>query len=166
MLRFIKDPSAGVVFDREGRIQGRGFYLCPNERCFSEAYRNRRIRNAYFGKQELMDELIQEVREDLVRLIKRDLVRCKKMGHLKDGRYTDRTIREGDLVVFCGDNPPEEKVSTHTAAPAGEAGYYHLPAGNSGCSSQRMIVSVECPIFSRLAMNLQKYGMLSSKGRA
>jgi predicted RNA-binding protein YlxR (DUF448 family) len=165
LLRFVRNPSAEAVFDRESRLEGRGFYLCPSEQCFVKAYRNKRIRANYFRKREQINELIYEVREELLNMIKKDLIRCKKMAYLKDGPCKDNTIREDDLVLYCLDNPPEEKVRTHTAARAGGSKAYRLPDGCE-CSSPCLIVSRECPIAPRLAMNLQKYGLLSSKGLA
>lgn len=165
LLRFVSRPSAEAVFDREGRLEGRGFYLCPGEQCFVKAYKNKRVRSSYFRKREQVNELIYEVREELSNMIKEDLIRCKKTAYLKDGLREEKTVREDDLVLYCGDNPPDEKVGTHTAARAGGAKVYRLPEGCE-CSSTWLIVSSECPIAPRLAMNLQKYDLLSSKGLA
>ncbi len=165
LLRFVRNSSAEAVFDREGRLEGRGFYLCPGEQCFAKAYRNKRIRTVYFRKREQVNELIYEVRENLLDMIKKDLIRCKKMAFLTDGLSKENTIREDDLVLYCNDNPPEKKVGMHTAAQAGGVKVYHLPEGCE-CSSPCLIVGRECPIAPRLSMNLQKYDLLSSKGLA
>ena len=165
MLRFTKSPSGAPVFDSGYRLPGRGFYLCPEERCFTEAFKNRRIRNTYFRKLEQIDELIREVQEALLKTIEQDIIRCEKMGYSRDSRSKDRTMREDDLVLFSCDNPPEEKVRMHTAARAGGAMFFTMPAGY-GCRSRWLVVSRQCPVASRLAMNLQKYEVLSSKGLA
>lgn len=165
LLRFVRNFSAEAVFDREGRLEGRGFYLCPLEQCFAKAHRNKRIRSSYFRKREQVNELIYEVREEVLNMIKKDLIRCKKMAYLRDSLCEEKTIREDDLVLYRNDNPPEEKVGMHTAARTGGAKVYPLPK-ECECSSPCLIVSRECPIAPRLAMNLQKYGLLSSKGLA
>lgn len=165
LLRFVKILSAEPVFDSGNEIQGRGFYLCPDERCFTEAYRNRRIRNTYFRGREQIDELIREVQEALLKMIEQDIIRCKYMGYLQDSRSEAKTIREDDLVLFSCDNPPEEKVRMHTAARTGGARFILLPA-EYGHRNQCLIVNRECPFVSRLARNLQKYEVLSSKGLA
>lgn len=165
LLRFVRNPSAEAVFDREGRREGRGFYLCPIEQCFTKAYKNKRIRNNYFRKREQINELIYGVREELLKMIKKDLIRCKKMAYLMDGPCKENSIREDDLILYLNDNPPEEKVEMHTAARAGGAKIYRLPKGCE-CNSPCLIVSKECSIAPRLAMNLQKYELLSSKGLA
>ena len=165
LLRFVSRPSAEAVFDREGRLEGRGFYLCPGEQCFVKAYKNKRVRSSYFRKREQVNELIYEVREELSNMIKKDLIRYKKTAYLKDGLCEEKTIREDDLILYRSDNPPEEKVGMHTAARAGRAKVYRLPKGCE-CSSPCLIVSSERPIAPRLAMNLQKYDLLSSKGLA
>jgi len=37
MLRFINDPDKAVFVNEKKRINGRGFYLCPDLVCFKKA---------------------------------------------------------------------------------------------------------------------------------
>lgn len=164
LLRFVKAPPAKAVFDGLQILQGRGIYVCPDTVCLNDAYRSKKARTALFRKQESVDEIIREVRETLLKEIEKDIIVCKKMGYLDDTRMGDGTIRQEDLVLLYGDDPSAEKVKMRTAARAGGGRCFSLPEGCGGCE-QVHIVRHACPKAFRLAINLQKYEMLSSKGQ-
>lgn len=165
LLRFVKKPSGDVFFDHEGTSQGRGFYLCPDEKCFAAALKSKRAKTAYFRKVDAVQEIMQGIREKILEFIERDLSICKRMGYLFDARSEEQSIEGDDLVLVISDNLPEEKVARHTSAHRAQARRYHLPAAGSS-RPRSCAVSTGFPMAERLSMNLQKYEGLSSKGRA
>lgn len=165
LLRFVSDLPAGAVLDLGCTKPGRGFYLCPSERCFADAFRNRRTRSAYFRKQEQASEFMQEVQKALLNMIKQDLTRLSRMNCLVENRRGEAGIRQGDLVLSCPEGHAEETGKKHTDASAGTARVFRLPA-EYGCSGGFVVVTGESPIRKRLAKNLGKYEVLSSKGLA
>ncbi|MFY9397143.1 MAG: YlxR family protein [Desulfomonilia bacterium] len=165
LLRFVRDSSAGAVPDAGNTRQGRGFYLCPSERCFSKAFRNRRTRTAYFRKQQQAMELVQETQNTLLKVIEQDLARLSKMNRLVGDGREEAGVRQGDLVLCNPEGHAEETGKTHTDASTGTARAYRLPA-ECGCSGGFVVVTGESPLMKRLAKNLRKYEVLSSKGLA
>ncbi|HNY65878.1 MAG TPA: YlxR family protein [Deltaproteobacteria bacterium] len=165
LLRFVKTGAPHAVFDRDCRLGGRGFYLCPDEKCFREAHRNKKTRAAYFRKQDSFEDMIREVRETILKSIEKDLILSKEMGYLLDARSEEISLGEdGALVVSC--TPPDGNGEMHTTARPLKARRFLLPAAACGSLVQSYIVSGRFPMLKRLTMNLQKYEMLSSKGPA
>jgi predicted RNA-binding protein YlxR (DUF448 family) len=39
LMRFIRDREGTAVLDRDKRMSGRGFYLCPDQKCLKSARR-------------------------------------------------------------------------------------------------------------------------------
>ena len=37
LMRFARDREGIIVFDRDKKMSGRGFYLCPDPKCFKSA---------------------------------------------------------------------------------------------------------------------------------
>lgn len=165
LLRFVKAASSHAVFDMAGSREGRGFYLCPNETCFTMAHRNRKARAAYFRKQDDVQETVREIQETILKYIEKDLILCKKMGYLRDARSGETALGKDALVLVASDCPPEEKIAMQRAARSSKAMFLLLPAA---CDSQAKSCAVGTgfPMAHRLAVNLQKYEMLSSKGLA
>jgi uncharacterized protein len=165
LLRFVKEKSAHAVFDLENSHQGRGFYLCPDEKCFSRAHGNKKTRAAYFKKQDSIQETIREIQEAILKSIEKDLILCKKMGYLIDARNEEKSLGEDGLVHVVIGSPPEGRGEMHTAARSSNAGVFLLPAACDSTATS-CAVSKGFPMVKRLTMNLQKYEMLSSKGPA
>ena len=46
LVRVVRTPDRRVLADPEGKLAGRGAYLCPSESCLKEAIRNRRLERA------------------------------------------------------------------------------------------------------------------------
>jgi uncharacterized protein len=163
LLRFVKEPSGHAVYDMDGRRPGRGIYLCPDESCFSRAFANKKTRAAYFKKQDTILETRSEIQEEILRSIEKDLILCEKMGYLTDARDEENALGGEGLVIAASDVSPEERGGMHTAAHPAQDRAFHLPAANmsraEGCA-----VKAGFPMVRRLAMNLQKYEKLSSKG--
>lgn len=43
MVRIVLSPEGEVSIDRKGKAPGRGAYICPQESCFQEAYKAKRL---------------------------------------------------------------------------------------------------------------------------
>ena len=165
LLRFMKTPSGTAVFDGDNKHPGRGFYLCPDEKCLREAFRNKRIRAEYFRKRESVDEVIREVQDIILKAIEKNVKLCEKMGYLHGIPEDEKLIRGDDLVLISYDNPPEEKANVHTTALSRGLKTFYLPSIFEE-GSRGFLVHHGCPMISMLEMDLQKYGKLSSKGLA
>jgi uncharacterized protein len=165
LLRFARTQSAAPVFDSGNKLEGRGFYLCPEAKCFRAAYRNKKIRATYFSKQENLEEVIREVQETILKIIKKDIKLCERMGYFDYTRNEEKSIHEDDLVLLWCDSLPEEKVTMHTAACARKPRIFPLQTDH-GNHEKGCIVNHKYPMIPRLTINLQKYEMLSSKGPA
>lgn len=166
LLRFVKAFPAGVSYDNDASVQSRGFYLCPDENCFNEAYKNKRARTVFFRKHEDVKQVIREVREKILNFIEKDLIFCDKAGYLYDARAEEMSIREDSPnILLIHDNPPEEKVQVQ--APAGflSSRVFFLPDTPFG-RFHEVIVDTRYPKMKRLISNLQKFERLSSKGQA
>ncbi len=46
MIRIVRKPSGEVVLDGDGRIDGRGAYLCKNKACIEKAILQKRVERA------------------------------------------------------------------------------------------------------------------------
>lgn len=166
LLRFVKSDAGQAVFDGDCSRGGRGFYLCPGAACFDEAHRNRKTRAAYFRKQDTVREAIVEIQETILKFIEKDLILCKKTGYLGDARNGETPPGESELVLVATDRSPEEKGEMHTAAQFSQTRIFSLPASIGGPAGGCAVVRKGFPLAKRLAMNLQKYETLSSKGPA
>jgi uncharacterized protein len=165
LLRFVKEASAHVEFDLDGTLKGRGFYLCPNEKCLGLAYANKKTRAAYFRKQEELRETIAGIQETILKSIEKDLILCKKMGYLIDARNEEMSLGGDGLALGVRVGSPEERGEMHTPARSSQARFFLLPE-TCFVPAGSCAVGTGFPRVKRLAMNLQKYEMLSSKGPA
>ncbi len=165
LLRYVKTVSGTVFFTGDDKHPGRGFYLCPDIKCFEEAFRNKRNRSEYFRKRESVDEVIREVQDIILKAIEKNIRVCEKMGYLQDIPVEENLIRGDDLVLINYDNPPEEKVTMYTTALSRGLKTYAFPCPVFA-GRKALLVHHGYPMISRLETNLQKYGMLSSKGLA
>ncbi len=50
LLRFAKDGSGKVVYDKSGRMQSRGAYICNDSKCFLAAKKASRLERAFSTK--------------------------------------------------------------------------------------------------------------------
>ncbi len=50
LLRVVRTPNGAVEVDLEGKMSGRGAYVCPTEGCFRLALKQRKFERA-LGKQ-------------------------------------------------------------------------------------------------------------------
>lgn len=47
LLRVVKLPSGEICVDVEGKLQGRGMYICKNEKCRADAAKRRVAERAF-----------------------------------------------------------------------------------------------------------------------
>jgi predicted RNA-binding protein YlxR (DUF448 family) len=164
-LRFVKERSAHAEFDMGGGHPGRGFYLCPSKACFEAAFTNKKMRAAFFRKQDDIRETIREIQETILRSIEKDLILCKKMGYLHDARNEENSPGEKAIFLAVEGCQPEEFGEMQTAARSSKARFYLLPAA-SDSQIGSCAVGKGFPMVTQLTMKLRKYEMLSSKGPA
>ena len=46
LLRVVRDNEGNVFVDETGKANGRGAYICPDIKCFEEAYKNKKFNRA------------------------------------------------------------------------------------------------------------------------
>ena len=46
LLRVVRTPEGDVVLDPSGKKAGRGAYVCANEPCFTQSYKQKRLERA------------------------------------------------------------------------------------------------------------------------
>lgn len=66
LLRFVRHEGDTPVFDERQSSPGRGYYLCPEQRCFLDAWKNRKAK-ALFRDEASMRQLLSTVSDALLR---------------------------------------------------------------------------------------------------
>ena len=63
LLRVVLTPEGQILFDRKGKVSGRGAYVCKNAECLKKAIKTRRLeRNLKTAiSQEIYDRLSEEI---------------------------------------------------------------------------------------------------------
>jgi predicted RNA-binding protein YlxR (DUF448 family) len=64
LVRIVRTEE-GAVFDKTGRLPGRGTYICPSQMCFQKAVKTRAIERALEKK--LEDEVVKQIQRELDR---------------------------------------------------------------------------------------------------
>jgi len=70
LLRFVRDEGNAAAFDERQSRPGRGYYLCPQQRCFLNAWKNRKAREL-FRDESSMRNLVASVSETLLQSAQR-----------------------------------------------------------------------------------------------
>jgi uncharacterized protein len=65
LLRFVRHEGDAAVFDERQSRPGRGYYLCPEQRCFLNAWKNRKSK-ALFRDEDAMRYLLASVCDTLL----------------------------------------------------------------------------------------------------
>lgn len=63
LLRIVLSPEGEISVDRSGKAPGRGAYICPNEICFTAAYKAKRLEKSL--KHAVSPEVYETLREEL-----------------------------------------------------------------------------------------------------
>lgn len=58
LLRIVKTKENEVFVDASGKKNGRGFYICKEEKCFNDLIKNKRYSH-------LTNNIIKEIKENL-----------------------------------------------------------------------------------------------------
>jgi uncharacterized protein len=63
LLRVVRQPDGGVIFDRTGKANGRGAYVCAGEACIAQARKQKKLDRSLKAevKAELFEELLQHI---------------------------------------------------------------------------------------------------------
>ncbi|MGR6836114.1 RNase P modulator RnpM [Syntrophomonas erecta] len=63
LMRVVKTPEGDIQLDLTGKKSGRGAYICPNESCFNQAIKGKRLQKAL--EQEIPGEVIQLINKQI-----------------------------------------------------------------------------------------------------
>lgn len=94
--------SNKILFDKNGRLPGRGAYLCPDYSCFERAIKGGRIQKA-LDVPLRGEDLEAQVKKALIGEILELLHICDKKGYLKVDCGQKMTLKEGDVVILSED---------------------------------------------------------------
>lgn len=63
LIRVVKTPEGDILFDRTGRKNGRGAYICDSEECLKKARRVNALSRSF--KMNVPDEIYDELERQL-----------------------------------------------------------------------------------------------------
>ena len=63
LVRVVKTPDDKVLIDLTGRVNGRGAYICPDEKCLRIARKSKRIEKSF--QMQIPDEDYDKMEEEL-----------------------------------------------------------------------------------------------------
>lgn len=63
LARIVRTPAGTVVYDRRGKVPGRGAYLCPNAACLERAVKTRALSRAL--ETEITPEIYEALRAQI-----------------------------------------------------------------------------------------------------
>ncbi|MBP3442142.1 MAG: YlxR family protein [Clostridia bacterium] len=63
LVRVVKTPDDKVLIDLTGRVNGRGAYICPDEKCLRIARKSKRIEKSF--QMQIPDEVYDKMEEEL-----------------------------------------------------------------------------------------------------
>lgn len=59
LIRIVKNKEEGIILDPTGKKNGRGAYICKDEKCINEAKKKRKLEKVF--KTEISDDLYEEI---------------------------------------------------------------------------------------------------------
>ena len=59
LIRIVKNKEEGIILDPTGKKNGRGAYICKDEKCINEAKKKRKLDKVF--KTEISDDLYEEI---------------------------------------------------------------------------------------------------------
>lgn len=59
LIRIVKNKEEGIILDPTGKKNGRGAYICKEEKCINEAKKKRKLEKVF--KTEISDNLYEEI---------------------------------------------------------------------------------------------------------
>lgn len=63
LLRIVKNSDDSVIIDNTGKINGRGAYICRNDKCFEKAMKGKKIDKAL--KCEIPIEIYEQLKKEI-----------------------------------------------------------------------------------------------------
>ena len=63
LIRVVRDKEGGVFVDITGKKNGRGAYICPDEKCLEKAMKNKGLERTL--KSTISEEVYQQLRKAL-----------------------------------------------------------------------------------------------------
>lgn len=63
LLRIVKNSDDSVIIDNTGKINGRGAYICRNDKCFEKAMKGKKIDKAL--KCEIPTEIYEQLKKEI-----------------------------------------------------------------------------------------------------
>jgi hypothetical protein len=157
LLRFVHNGSGAVMFDEAQRLPGRGYYLCPQHDCLSNAWKNRKGK-AFLKDEETARRLVPSVLESLLGSVERIL------GGSGNTTIAVEDLRTGDILLIREDMPEAGRCSLSESARTRGADVFDVPPGVLNWSEGR-VIKHDSPKISPMLRNLRFYERLSSKGR-
>ena len=162
LLRLVFHPAGKVSFDPRQTSLGRGFYLCPEKKCFSLAYKNSRWRKFFLGDDGPTD-LFLTICATVRSSIEQNVALGKKMNCVKNTDDELDTLDAEDIVIMNSDISNEQKIGLYTAAQEKGTAVFSMPGD---CMNGVAYVTVKhrFPLISHIKRALRVYERLSSKG--
>ena len=62
LIRIVRSPEGDFFFDRTGKANGRGAYICDNAECIAKCLKKKMLNKAF--KTEVSDEIYKKLSED------------------------------------------------------------------------------------------------------
>ena len=162
LLRLVLLPAGKTAFDQNQTKGGRGIYLCPEQKCFSLAYKNSRWRKYFFNKEDLLD-LFNGINKTLNNSIDYYLSLGIKMKCLKETNQDVDNLQPEDIVIVKKGISQEQKISMDTASHDKGPVVFTIP-GNCMKDATSVTIKHRFPMISHLMRDLRIYERLSSKG--
>jgi predicted RNA-binding protein YlxR (DUF448 family) len=63
LIRVVRTPEGSIEIDSTGKKSGRGAYLCPDQECFNQAVKGKRLQKAL--EHEIDIEILDHIRKQL-----------------------------------------------------------------------------------------------------
>lgn len=160
LLRFVQCITGETAFDEQQKARGRGFYLCPEQRCFTGAWKNRKVR-LLIRDEDAGDRLLKTVRTGLLRTVE-DLVQT---GFGASMDRSPEALEKGDILLAreeMGGRQLKNLLET-----AQEKGFLVFMVPRTVLRGEETAaITKKSPKILPLLRNLRFYERLSSKGRA
>jgi len=162
LLRLVLQPAGKVSFDPRQTSLGRGFYLCPEKRCFTLAYKNSRWRKLFFSEEGPMD-LFLTICETVRRSIEHSVALGRKMDCVKNTDREFDILEPEDIVMVNSGISNGQKIRLYSAAQEKGTAVFSMP---DDCTNGAACVTVKhrFPFISHIKRELRVYERLCSKG--
>ncbi len=66
LIRVLRTPDGQILFDENGKMNGRGAYVCRNAGCMEKALRNRELERSLSVK--IPEEVVERLRKEMEEL--------------------------------------------------------------------------------------------------